>query len=87
MTEGEMKFALQVERLLNLIPQPEYRQLMVEAMMVICLIVEHDNGKTQWNDTIAVDRIVHIANDVFIEEQVIITVVYNTHGCVSGCVS
>ena len=27
MTEGELKFALQVEMVLNKIPQPEYRQV------------------------------------------------------------
>ena len=70
MTDGEMKFALQVEMVLNRIPQPEYRQLMVEAMMVLCLIVEHDSGKTQWAESIQVDRIVHLANDIFIDEQV-----------------
>ena len=70
MTAGELKFALQVEKVLNRIPQPEYRQLMVEAMMVLCLIVEHDNGKTRWGETICVERMVHTANDIFIEEQV-----------------
>ena len=45
MTAGEMKFALQVEMVLNRIPQPEYRQLMVEAMMVLVLIEQHDNGR------------------------------------------
>ena len=70
MTMGEMKFALQVEMVLNRIPQPEYRQLMVEAMMVFCLIVSHDDGKTQWNEVIHVDRIVRGANEIFIDEQV-----------------
>ena len=70
MTAGEMKFALQVEMILNRIPQPEYRQLMVEAMMVLILIEQHDNGKTRWNEVISVDRLVHTANDIFLDEQV-----------------
>ena len=70
MTAGEMKFALQVEMILNRIPQPEYRQLMVEAMMVLILIEQHDNGKTRWNEVICVDRLVHTANDIFLDEQV-----------------
>ena len=70
MTPGEMKFALQVEMVLNRIPQPEYRQLMVEAMMVLVLIEQHDNGKTRWNEVISVDRLVHTANDIFLDEQV-----------------
>ena len=70
MTPGEQKFALQVEMVLNRIPQPEYRQLMVEAMMVLILVEQHDNGKTHWNEVISVDRLVHTANDIFLEEQV-----------------
>jgi hypothetical protein len=31
MTRREIKFALQVESILNLIPEPEYRELIVEA--------------------------------------------------------
>ena len=70
MTAGELKFALQVEMVHNRIPQPEYRQLMVEALMVLCLIVEHDNGTTHWNHVIQVERLVHRANKIYIEEQV-----------------
>ena len=70
MTPGELKFALQVEMVLNRIPQPEYRQLMVEGMMVLCLIVENDNGKTYWDHTISVDKLVRQANEIFLEEQV-----------------
>ena len=70
MTAGEMKFALQVEMVLNRIPQPEYRQLMVEAMMVLCLVVQHDNKKSQWNQVINIEKIVHLANSIFQEEQV-----------------
>ncbi len=70
MTEGELKFALQVEAVLNKIPQPEYRQLMVEAMMVLILIEQHDNGKTRWDHVISVEKLVHSANEIFIAEQV-----------------
>ena len=40
MTPGEMKFALRVEGALNTIPEPEFRQMMVEALMVLSLISE-----------------------------------------------
>jgi phosphorylase kinase alpha/beta subunit len=46
MTSGELKFALQVETVLNAIPQPEYRQLMVEAMMVYSLLAEYNSVPT-----------------------------------------
>lgn len=65
-----MKFALEVEMALNVIPQPEYRQLVVEAMMVFCLIVSHDDNKIFWNELVHVEKIVHVANQLFIEEQV-----------------
>ena len=41
MTSGEMKFALVVESVLNSVPEPEYRQLLVEAIVVISMIVEN----------------------------------------------
>ncbi|KAL4631702.1 phosphorylase b kinase regulatory subunit alpha, skeletal muscle isoform-like isoform X4 [Arapaima gigas] len=34
MTPGEIKFAVHVETVLNRVPQPEYRQLLVEAILV-----------------------------------------------------
>jgi phosphorylase kinase alpha/beta subunit len=39
MTSEEIKFALSVEQVLNSVPQPEYRQLMVEALMILHLLV------------------------------------------------
>ena len=44
MTPGEMKFALRVEGALNTIPEPEFRQMMVEALMVLSLISEFKVG-------------------------------------------
>ena len=40
MTPGELKFALCVEAALNRIPEPEYRQLVVEMLMVLSLVVD-----------------------------------------------
>jgi len=74
MTPGEIKFALQVEAILNKITQPEYRQLMVEAIMILCLFVEHDGNKCHWNEMVVVDKLVHHANEIFIKEQVSRTV-------------
>ena len=70
MTAGEVKFALQVESILNKITQPEYRQLMVEAIMILCLIVEHDGGACSWNHAVSVDALVNHANEIFVTEQV-----------------
>jgi len=68
MTPGELKFALQLETVLNTIPFPEYRQLVVEAIMVLTLIVEHDAVK-HLGSVIAVEDIVHRANQIFLEDQ------------------
>lgn len=68
MTSGELKFALQVETVLNAIPQPEYRQLMVEGMMVYSLLAEY-NSVPSLGQTLCVERLVHAANRIFLEDQ------------------
>nr|XP_033483303.1 phosphorylase b kinase regulatory subunit alpha, liver isoform isoform X5 [Epinephelus lanceolatus] len=67
MTEGEIKFAVQVESVLNHVPQPEYRQLLVETVMVLGLIADVDVDSI--GGIIHVDRILHLANDLFINDQ------------------
>ncbi|KAM9600776.1 phosphorylase b kinase regulatory subunit alpha, skeletal muscle isoform 7-T7 [Morphnus guianensis] len=67
MTPGEMKFAVHVESVLNRVPQPEYRQLLVEAILVLTMLVDmevHTIG-----GIIAVEKILHTANNLFYEEQ------------------
>uniref|UniRef100_A0A0A9Y4T2 Phosphorylase b kinase regulatory subunit n=1 Tax=Lygus hesperus TaxID=30085 RepID=A0A0A9Y4T2_LYGHE len=68
MTSGELKFALEVESVLNTIPQPEYRQLVVEALMVLTLITEH-NVVSNLGGIIPVENLVHKANQIFLDEQ------------------
>lgn len=69
MTPGELKFALQAEQVLNSVPQPEFRQLIVEALMVLSLIVDN-------LDTIALGRLINAeqlvyrANRIFLDDQV-----------------
>lgn len=69
MTSGELKFALAVETVLNAIPQPEYRQLIVEALMVLTLVTEY-NVASDLGGLIAVEHLVHKANAIFLEDQV-----------------
>lgn len=69
MTSGELKFALAVETVLNSIPQPEYRQLVVEALMVITLVVEY-KAVNNLGGMITVEHLVHKANQIFLEDQV-----------------
>ncbi|XP_058445147.1 probable phosphorylase b kinase regulatory subunit alpha isoform X1 [Malaya genurostris] len=68
MTPNELKFALEVETALNSIPQPEYRQLVVEALMVLTLVTEH-NIVPSLGDIIYVEHLVHKANQLFLEDQ------------------
>ncbi|XP_026287234.1 probable phosphorylase b kinase regulatory subunit alpha isoform X2 [Frankliniella occidentalis] len=68
MTSGELKFALAVETVLNTIPQPEYRQLVVEALMVLTLVSEYNVASTL-GGVIAVEHLVHKANQIFLEDQ------------------
>ena len=68
MTEGEIKFAVHVESVLNHVPQPEYRQLLVETVMVLGLIADVDVDSI--GGIIHVDRILHMANDLFLNDQV-----------------
>lgn len=69
MTPGEMKFALRVESALNCIPQPEYRQLMVEALMILSLIVE-SYPEQNLGEIVAVDEIVREGHILFLRDQV-----------------
>lgn len=68
MTAGEIKFAVQVESVLNHVPQPEYRQLLVETVMVLGLVADVDVESI--GSIIHVDRILHLANDLFLADQV-----------------
>uniref|UniRef100_A0A8C1F1Q7 Phosphorylase b kinase regulatory subunit n=2 Tax=Cyprinus carpio TaxID=7962 RepID=A0A8C1F1Q7_CYPCA len=67
MTEGEIKFAVHVESVLNHVPQPEYRQLLVEAIMVLILVADMEIASI--GGIIHIDRIVHMANDLFQQDQ------------------
>lgn len=68
MTEGEIKFAVHVESVLNHVPQPEYRQLLVEAIMVLTLVADMEIPSI--GGIIHIDRIVQMANELFLQDQV-----------------
>lgn len=71
MTPGEIKFALAVEQVLNSVPQPEYRQLLVEALMVLTLLVEYNAVETL-GGIVNVEQLVHTANRYFVDDQVLV---------------
>ncbi|XP_020834596.1 phosphorylase b kinase regulatory subunit alpha, skeletal muscle isoform isoform X1 [Phascolarctos cinereus] len=67
MTPGEIKFSVHVESVLNRVPQPEYRQLLVEAILVLAMLADIEIQSV--GGIIAVEKIVHIANELFLQEQ------------------
>ena len=68
-TSGEIKFALRVENELNKIVYPEYRQLVVELLMVFHVFLERDS-KLSMNGIVQLDSLVKNANQLFLDEQV-----------------
>ena len=68
MTSGEMKFHLRCETMLNIIPEPEFRQLVVEAIMILILIVEY-NVVHHLGGVIKIEDIVQEANNIFLFDQ------------------
>ncbi|KAJ8348484.1 hypothetical protein SKAU_G00270730 [Synaphobranchus kaupii] len=67
MTPGEIKFAVHVETVLNRVPQPEYRQLLVEAILVLTMLAEVEVETI--GSMIHVEKIVHMASDLFYKDQ------------------
>lgn len=67
-TPGEMKFHLECEALLTSVSLPDYRQLAVEAILVLILIVDY-NVVPYLGGIIKVENIVNTANQIFLEDQ------------------
>ncbi|CAN9509436.1 unnamed protein product [Ophioblennius macclurei] len=67
MTPGEIKFSVHVETVLNRVPQPEYRQLLVEAILVLTMLADVDIASI--GSIIHVEKIVQLANDMFHKDQ------------------
>lgn len=68
MTSGEMKFHLKCEAMLYTVQEPRLRQLMVEAIMVLINVVEH-NVVPHLGEIINVLDIVRQANYLFLIDQ------------------
>ncbi|XP_061128621.1 phosphorylase b kinase regulatory subunit alpha, skeletal muscle isoform isoform X4 [Syngnathus typhle] len=67
MTPGEIKFSLHVETVLNRVPQPEYRQLLVEAILVLTMLSDVDIPSI--GSIVHAEKIVQLANDMFCKDQ------------------
>ncbi|XP_076205363.1 phosphorylase b kinase regulatory subunit beta isoform X4 [Aptenodytes patagonicus] len=87
MTMYEMNFSLLVEDMLQNIDQPEYRQIIVELLMVISVILER-NPELEFQGKVDLDKVVQEAFNDFqkdhsspkgAEKQDHMTAFYNTH--------
>ncbi|XP_069649700.1 phosphorylase b kinase regulatory subunit beta isoform X7 [Haliaeetus albicilla] len=87
MTMYEMNFSLLVEDMLQNIDQPEYRQIIVELLMVISVILER-NPELEFQDKVDLDKVVQEAFHDFqkdhsspkgAKKQDDMTAFYNTH--------
>ncbi|KAM9451134.1 LOW QUALITY PROTEIN: phosphorylase b kinase regulatory subunit alpha, skeletal muscle isoform [Clarias gariepinus] len=67
MTPGEIKFAVHVETVLNPVPQPEYKQLLVEEILVLIMLSKVDIHTT--GGIIHAEKIVQMARDMFHKDQ------------------
>ncbi len=70
MTPGELKFALLLESKLNSIPDPEYRQLVVEVLMVVGLVAKASSQPSFGHTPILVDRLINLGLQLFLQDQV-----------------
>ena len=70
MTAEELKFALQVESVLNSLPDPEYRQLVVEVL-VVCDLLSSLNPHQHLHRPLVVNEIIRHANYLFLQDQVL----------------
>ena len=69
MTPGELKFALLLESHLNSLPDPEFRQLVVECLMVVSLVAS-SSPQPSFGGTLVVEHIIHHAHHLFLQDQV-----------------
>lgn len=70
MTSGELKFALKLEEVLNSLPEPEYRQLVVETLMVLGLVAQSSAQSSFGETTIVVEHLINHAKHLFLVDQV-----------------
>lgn len=73
MTRREIKFALQVEQLLNQIAEPEYREIIIEALTLLgCNLgkLMMAEPKIPTDRAFEVEPIVYRANRIFVEHNV-----------------
>ncbi|KAJ1368656.1 hypothetical protein KIN20_029888 [Parelaphostrongylus tenuis] len=72
MTRREMKFALEVEQVLNRIAEPEYREMVVEALWLLGRLdrlVQCDEPKIPMDRPLDIDDVLRKTNEIFIQHN------------------
>lgn len=72
MTRREIKFALQVEQLLNQISEPEYREIIVEALTLMGRLdkIILAEPKIPTDRPFEIERVVEGGNKIFVDQNV-----------------
>ena len=70
MTPGELKFAQKLETMLNSLPDPDYRQLVVEGLMVFSLVVKSSSPPLLSNSSLQLPNVIFTAQHYFLQDQV-----------------
>ena len=65
MTQDELKFDLKVEEVFSRIAEPEYRQVLIEALMVLANLVEH-HYNYHISTVVQVENLARHANHLFL---------------------
>ena len=68
MTMYEMNFSLLVEDMLGNIDQPKYRQIVVELLMVVSIVLER-NPELEFQDKVDLDKLVKEAFHEFQKDE------------------
>ena len=69
MTPGELKFALHVENILSTVSQPEYRQLLLESLMILTMVIEYE-PRCRFDRPVNIRAFVIKAYALYLEDQV-----------------
>lgn len=69
MQRDDMSFALEVEDWLNTVPHPEYRQLAVEALVILALGAEY-NVVQNFGQVMSIEELIYKSNEIFLKDQV-----------------
>ena len=68
MTQDELKFDLKVEEVFSKISEPEYRQVLIESLMVLATLVDQHYGN-RLSAVVQVENLAKHANHLFLSDM------------------